>query len=115
MAILVTGAAGFIGSHVCRRLLARKQEVIGLDNLNAYYDVRLKQARLARLRQSTNFSFVAASVEDSPALQRVFAQAEPVRVVHLAAQAACAIQSKSLPAQQGRAPCLRLDQLRLRR
>jgi UDP-glucuronate 4-epimerase len=85
--VVVTGAAGFIGSHVSRRLLARGQEVIGLDNLNAYYDVRLKEARLTRLRQSKNFSFVAASVEDSAALQRIFAEAGPVRVVHLAAQA----------------------------
>ena len=85
--VVVTGAAGFIGSHVARRLLAREQEVIGLDNLNAYYDVRLKEARLARLRQSKNFSFVAASIEDSEALRRIFAEAGPVRVVHLAAQA----------------------------
>ena len=87
MAILVTGAAGFIGSHVARRLLEREQEVVGLDNLNPYYDVRLKEARLARLSQSKKFSFVAASVEDSPALQRVFTEARPVWVVHLAAQA----------------------------
>ncbi len=85
--VLVTGAAGFIGSNVCSRLLAREQEVIGLDNLNAYYDVRLKEARLARLRQSKKFSFVVAGVEDSAALQRVFAEARPVQVVHLAAQA----------------------------
>jgi UDP-glucuronate 4-epimerase len=67
--------------------LAREQEVIGLDNLNAYYDVRLKEARLARLKQSKKFSFVTAGVEDSAALQRIFAEAGPVRVVHLAAQA----------------------------
>ena len=85
--VVVTGAAGFIGSHVSRRLLAREQEVIGLDNLNAYYDVRLKEARLARLKQSKKFSFVTAGVEDSAALQRIFAEAGPVRVVHLAAQA----------------------------
>ncbi len=85
--VLVTGAAGFIGSNVCSRLLARKQEVIGLDNLNAHYDVRLKEARLARFRQSKKFSFVAAGVEDSAALQRIFAQARPMQVVHLAAQA----------------------------
>lgn len=85
--VLVTGAAGFIGSNVCGRLLAREQQVIGLDNLNAYYDVRLKQARLARLAQSKKFSFVAAGVEDSAALQRVIAEARPAQVVHLAAQA----------------------------
>lgn len=87
MAIFVTGAAGFIGSHVCQRLLERGHQVAGLDNLNAYYDVRLKEARLARLRQSRNFFFVAASVEDSPPLERLFAEARPERVVHLAAQA----------------------------
>jgi UDP-glucuronate 4-epimerase len=85
--VVVTGAAGFIGSHVCRRLLQREQEVVGLDNLNAYYDVRLKEARLARFRQSKKFSFVAAGVEDSAALARIFAEAGPARVVHLAAQA----------------------------
>jgi UDP-glucuronate 4-epimerase len=85
--VVVTGAAGFIGSHVSRRLLAREQEVIGLDNLNAYYDVRLKEARLAPLKQSKKFSFVKAGVEDSAALQRIFAESRPVRVVHLAAQA----------------------------
>lgn len=85
--VFVTGAAGFIGSNVCSRLLAREQDVFGLDNLNAYYDVRLKEARLARLRRSKKFSFVAASVENSAALQQVFAEARPVQVVHLAAQA----------------------------
>src|SRR6185436_8098829 len=85
--VIVTGAAGFIRFHVSRRLLARGQQVIGLDNLNDYYDVRLKQARLARLAESKQFSFVAAGVEDGAALQRIFAEAGPVRVVHLAAQA----------------------------
>jgi UDP-glucuronate 4-epimerase len=85
--VVVTGAAGFIGSHVSRRLLEREQRVVGVDNLNAYYDVRLKEARLARLGQSRKFSFVAAGVEDSGALQRIFAEARPALVVHLAAQA----------------------------
>ena len=87
MTVVVTGAAGFIGSHVTRRLLEREQQVVGVDNLNAYYDVRLKEARLARLGQSKKFSFVAAGVEDSGALQRIFAEARPALVVHLAAQA----------------------------
>ena len=87
MKILITGAAGFIGSHVSRKLLERDWEVIGLDNLNAYYDVGLKEARLARLKQSKTFSFVTAGVEDSSAVERIFSEVRPVRVVHLAAQA----------------------------
>ena len=87
MKVLVTGAAGFIGSHVSHRLLEREWEVIGLDNLNAYYDIRLKEARLARLKQSKKFSFVTAGIEDSSTLARIFSEARPVRVVHLAAQA----------------------------
>ena len=85
--VIVTGAAGFIGFHVSRRLLARGQHVIGVDNLNPYYDVRLKQARLARLNESKRFSLVTAGVEDCAALKRIFAEAGPVGVVHLAAQA----------------------------
>ena len=87
MRILVTGAAGFIGSHVSRKLLERDWEVVGLDNLSAYYDVRLKEARLARLTQSKKFSFVTAGVEDASAVERIFSEVRPVRVVHLAAQA----------------------------
>ena len=86
-AIVVTGAAGFIGFHVSHRLLARGQQVIGVDNLNDYYDVRLKHDRLARLGESKQFSFVTAGVEDRVALLRIFADLGPVRVVHLAAQA----------------------------
>jgi UDP-glucuronate 4-epimerase len=87
MKILVTGAAGFIGSQLALRLLERGDEVLGLDNLNAYYDVRLKEARLARLTQSRKFSFVKAGIEDSAAVNRIFADARPGRVAHLAAQA----------------------------
>lgn len=87
MKILITGAAGFIGSHVANKLLERGDEVVGLDNLNDYYDVRLKEARLARLEQSPKFSFIKAGIEDAGALDRVFREAGPVRVVHLAAQA----------------------------
>ncbi|HEY6939986.1 NAD-dependent epimerase [Dokdonella sp.] len=87
MRILVTGAAGFIGSTLSDRLLARGDEVLGYDNLNDYYDPTLKEARLARLLPHANFSFVRASLEDRPALERAFADFRPQRVVNLAAQA----------------------------
>jgi UDP-glucuronate 4-epimerase len=87
MRILVTGAAGFIGSALSERLLARGDEVLGYDNVNAYYDPALKEARLARLTPKSGFSFVRASLEDRPALERAFADFRPQRVVNLAAQA----------------------------
>jgi UDP-glucuronate 4-epimerase len=85
--ILVTGAAGFIGYYTALKLLDRGDEVIGIDNLNAYYDVTLKQARLAQLTPRSNFSFEQIDVADRDALARLFAQRKPSRVVHLAAQA----------------------------
>ena len=88
MTILVTGAAGFIGSHVAAALLARGHRVVGVDNLNAYYDVSLKQARLDRLRESAGFSFVAADVSDRTAIEAATAaHTDIVGIVHLAAQA----------------------------
>lgn len=87
MKILVTGSAGFIGSTLSRRLLERGDEVIGLDNLNDYYDVNLKQARLDRLQAYPGFTEVRASLEDRATLTDVFAQHRPQRVVNLAAQA----------------------------
>jgi len=87
MKILLTGAAGFIGMHTTLRLLARGDEVIGVDNLNDYYDVNLKLARLQRLTSHPNFSFHRYSVEDREAMARLFAEEKPQRVVHLAAQA----------------------------
>ena len=87
MRILVTGAAGFIGSALSERLLARGDEVIGVDNLNPYYDVRLKQARLARLTGRNGFHFVKAAIEDRDAITATFGQFRPTRVVNLAAQA----------------------------
>jgi UDP-glucuronate 4-epimerase len=87
MAILVTGAAGFIGSHVSHRLLDRGEEVVGLDDLNAYYDPRLKEARLARLAPRPGFSFVKLDVADRVGMEALFAAHRFDRVVHLAAQA----------------------------
>jgi len=87
MRVLVTGAAGFIGSHLSERLLARGDEVLGYDNMNAYYDPRLKEARLAKLTPQAGFSFVRASLEDRAALEAAFDRFKPQRVVNLAAQA----------------------------
>jgi UDP-glucuronate 4-epimerase len=87
MKILLTGAAGFIGMHTTLRLLARGDEVIGVDNLNDYYDVRLKEARLARLTPSPKFQFHKISVQDREGMARVFHEQKPQRVIHLAAQA----------------------------
>ncbi|HEY0778732.1 MAG TPA: NAD-dependent epimerase [Gemmatirosa sp.] len=86
-AVLVTGAAGFIGMHVAERLLARGERVIGLDDLNAYYDPSLKEARLARLRAHARFEFVRLTLADRPGMESVFARGDVDRVVHLAAQA----------------------------
>ena len=85
--ILVTGAAGFIGMHVAQLLLARGDSVVGLDNLNDYYDPRLKRDRLARLAAQPGFGFVELDVADRAAMQALFADAGFDRVVHLAAQA----------------------------
>ena len=87
MRILITGAAGFIGSTLAQRLLDRADEVLGYDNLNDYYDVRLKQARLDRLTPRDGFSFVKAALEDRAALDAAFDAFKPQRVVNLAAQA----------------------------
>lgn len=85
--ILVTGAAGFIGFHVAKRLLERGDQVLGLDNVNDYYDVRLKEARLAQLRPFERFQFVKLNLADREGMRAMFAD-QPIRlVVHLAAQA----------------------------
>jgi len=87
MKILVTGAAGFIGMHTSERLLARGEEVWGLDNLNDYYDPRLKEARLARLASHPAFRFVKLDAADRDGVAQLFAREKFARVVHLAAQA----------------------------
>ena len=87
MKILVTGAAGFIGMHASQRLLARGDEVVGLDNLNDYYDPTLKEARLARLTPHPAFRFVKMNVADRAGMDRLFAEEKFDRVIHLAAQA----------------------------
>lgn len=87
MRILVTGAAGFIGFHVTRRLLARGDTVIGVDNLNNYYDVRLKEDRLARLTCQGQFRFTRVDLADRLGIEELFAREKPERVIHLAAQA----------------------------
>lgn len=87
MRILVTGAAGFIGMHTSLRLLERGDEVVGVDNLNDYYDVGLKNARLARLDDYQGFKFVHIDIVDREGISRLFQQEKPSCVVHLAAQA----------------------------
>jgi len=85
--IFVTGAAGFIGFHVSKRLLERGEDVAGIDNLNEYYDPALKHARLNILSKDDRFEFVRADIADRAAMEELFARHKPQRVVHLAAQA----------------------------
>src|SRR5690606_22321806 len=85
--VIVTGAAGFIGMHLCRRLLAEGRAVVGIDNLNDYYDPRLKRARLATLEAFEGFTFHQADVSDRVAMAALFDRHAPRQVVHLAAQA----------------------------
>ena len=85
--ILVTGVAGFIGFHLAKRLLADNWQVIGLDNLNDYYDVNLKKSRLEVISGKSNFNFHQASLEDAAVVKEIFEQEKPEYVVNLAAQA----------------------------
>ncbi len=87
MRVMVTGAAGFIGSALSARLLARGDEVLGYDNVNDYYDPSLKEARLARLTSQSGFSLVRANLQDRHSVEAAFADFRPERVVNLAAQA----------------------------
>ncbi len=86
-AILITGAAGFIGNELALRLTARGDEVLGIDNLNDYYDVRLKLARLDRLKEEPRFTFRKLDIADRAAISKLFAQQTFDAVVNLAAQA----------------------------
>jgi len=85
--ILVTGAAGFIGYHLSERLLAAGDDVVGLDNLNDYYDPQLKEARLARLKKQKTFRFLRADLGDRTGVEKIWKEIKPEVVVHLAAQA----------------------------
>ncbi len=85
--VLITGVAGFIGFHLGQTLLTNGLEVLGVDNLNNYYDVGLKQARLEQLLHHTSFQFVQMDVADRPSIADLFARYQPAKVVHLAAQA----------------------------
>ena len=87
MKILVTGTAGFIGNHVALKLLERGDEVVGLDNVNDYYDVNLKLARLERIGTHSNYTDLRCNLEDRETLSAAFAEHKPQRVIHLAAQA----------------------------
>jgi UDP-glucuronate 4-epimerase len=86
MRFLVTGAAGFIGYHTAKALLDRGDEVIGLDNLNSYYDVGLKEARLSRLEGRGGFAFHRLDLTDRSGMEGLFGETRPQRVIHLAAQ-----------------------------
>ncbi len=85
--VLVTGAAGFIGSHLCKRLLDRGDQVLGLDNLNDYYDVSLKDNRLKQLTDKDNFTFIKCDISDRSSMETLFADYKFDAVVNLAAQA----------------------------
>src|ERR671912_128072 len=85
-AILVTGAAGFIGFHTARRLLERGDRVVGVDNLNPYYAVGLKEARLSELQRHPSFRFERMDLAGRAATEALFAEHSPSRVIHLAAQ-----------------------------
>jgi UDP-glucuronate 4-epimerase len=90
MKILVTGAAGFIGYHVCQFLLSRGEEIVGIDNINDYYDPKLKHGRLDELgkhHQVANFTFIKMDIADREKMESLFQQHSFDKVVHLAAQA----------------------------
>jgi UDP-glucuronate 4-epimerase len=85
--ILITGAAGFVGFHLSQALLSTGQSVIGLDNLNSYYDPALKEARLDQLKNTDGFIFVKGDITDATVLETIFSTHQPERIIHMAAQA----------------------------
>jgi len=95
MKVLVTGTAGFIGSHVAMRLLDRGDQVVGFDNLSDYYDVSLKQARLTRFEDHPNYTHITADLADRGAVETAFATHKPQRVINLAAQAGVRYAAKN--------------------
>ena len=87
MKILVTGVAGFIGMHIALKLLARGDNVVGIDNLNDYYDINLKKDRLSRLTTHSKFSFYQIDISDRSRMSEIFMREKSKRIIHLAAQA----------------------------
>jgi UDP-glucuronate 4-epimerase len=87
MALLVTGGAGFIGSHVCERLLSKKEDIVIIDDLNDYYDPKLKENNLALLKKAGKYSFCHADIRDYAALEKIFSKHRIDKVIHLAARA----------------------------
>ena len=90
--ILITGVAGFIGFHVCKKLLKNHQDILGLDNLNSYYDVSLKEARLAEISKisaklNNKWKFLKIDLENTTAINNIFTDFKPNIVIHLGAQA----------------------------
>ena len=113
MTVLVTGAAGFIGYHLSRRLLEQGAKVVGFDNVNPYYDPALKRARIAQLeataeRTGSMFQLIEADLDDRAAVEAAFAEHKPQKVVNLAAQALTALDAVRSVEQSGGLRCTAL-------
>ena len=110
MRVLVTGAAGFIGMHVAQILLQRGGEVIGIDNLNDYYDLNLKRARLQQLQPHRNFKFIHEDIADRQMVEALSTAQNPQRVVNLAAHAGVRYSITNLHAERRRTRHLCISQ-----